>query len=149
MAFEGAVAPGAAAVTVFATVTLVGFFIVVVLPAVLTLIVGCDTVPAGVYVAVPDDAALTVAVLFVVVSATEPAGVKLPVDVGALPLNVGCDTVPAGVYVAVPDDAALTVAVLFVVALVVTVTLPAGVKLPVDVSALPLNVGCDTVPAGV
>ena len=37
-------------------------FTVVVLPAVPTLIVGADTFPSGVYVAVPEDALLTVAV---------------------------------------------------------------------------------------
>ena len=78
-----------------------------------------------------------------------PAGVNLPVDVVAEPVKVGCDTVPAGVYVAVPEAAALTVAVLFVVAFVETLTVPDGVNLPVDVVELPVNVGCETVPAGV
>jgi len=48
----------------------------------------------------------------------------------------------------VPLAAGLTAAVLLVVDLVVTVTVPSGVNLPVEDSALPLNVGLDTVPAG-
>ena len=75
-------------------------FTVVVEPALATLIVGALTEPAGVYVAVPDDAGDTVAVLFVVVfvlTETDPLGVNFPVDVSALPENVGCDTVPDGV----------------------------------------------------
>ena len=51
-------------------------------------------------------------------------------------------------YVTVPDTAD-TVAVLFVVAFVDTLTDPSGVNAPVDVSELPLNVGCVTVPDGV
>lgn len=42
---------------------------------------------------------------------------------------------------AVPLDAADTVAVLLLVALVVTVTVPSGVKLPVEVKLEPLKVG--------
>ena len=51
-----------------------------------------EIVPAGVYVAVPLEAALTVAVLFVVAfvdTDTEPAGVNVPVEVNVSPLNVG------------------------------------------------------------
>ena len=50
--------------------------------------------------AVPDDAALTVAVLFVVpfvVTETAPDGVNLPVLSVEEPVNEGFDTVPAGV----------------------------------------------------
>jgi hypothetical protein len=68
-------------------------------PAVFTLIDGAETLPAGVYVAVPlvGD---TVAVLFSVVlvdTETEPSGVMLP-DAEQDPFEkVGCDTDPAGV----------------------------------------------------
>ena len=65
-----------------------------------TVIVGVPTVPSGVYVAVPEAAGDTVAVLFVVVfvdTVTPPEGVNFPVEVMLLPVKVGCDTVPAGV----------------------------------------------------
>ena len=80
--------------------TFVMLFTVVVVPADATLIVGAETVPAGVYVAVPEVAAETVAVLFVVpfvVTETEPEGVNLPLDWVEEPVKVGVLTVPAGV----------------------------------------------------
>ena len=61
---------------------------------------------------------------------------------------VGAVTLPDGVYVVVPDDAGDTAAVLLVVALVVTVTLPEGVKLPPKVELEPVKVGFETVPFG-
>lgn len=118
-------------------------FTVVVAPAVFTLIVGVPTVPLGVYVVVPDAAADTVAVWFVVVfvvTVTDPLGVNDPVRVDESPVNVGWLTVPLGVYVAVPVVVE-TVAVLFSVAFVVTVTDPLGVNDPLNVSKLPVNVG--------
>jgi len=76
---------------------------VVVEPAVSTEIVGAATVPSGVYVAAPEFAGATVAVLLLVefvVTVTFPSGVNFPVEVVDDPVNVGYDTVPAGVYVA-------------------------------------------------
>lgn len=108
-----------------------------------TVVVLSDTappehVPAGVYVVVPLDAALTVAVLLPLVRDTLPAGVNVPVLVMELPVKVGWLTVPAGVYVAVPELAALTVVVLFSLD---NVTEPDGVNLPVLVVAVPVKVG--------
>jgi len=45
--------------------------------------VGCETVPPGVYVASPEEAALTVAVLLVVLRLIDPAGVYVPEAVTA------------------------------------------------------------------
>ena len=67
-------------------------FTVVVEPAVARLIVGAATEPLGVYVAVPEDAGETVAVLFDVAfveTLTLPDGVNVPVEVVAEPVNVG------------------------------------------------------------
>jgi hypothetical protein len=61
--------------------------------------VGCETVPFGVYVAVPV-AGLTLAVLFsLLLIDTEPEGVNEPDDVNELPVKVGFETLPDGVYV--------------------------------------------------
>ena len=87
-------------VSVGSVPTLVMLFTVVVDPAVATLMVGAETVPAGVYVAVPEEAALTVAVLFVVpfvVTETDPDGVNFPVLSVDEPVKEGFETVPAGV----------------------------------------------------
>ena len=86
-ALAGAVAPGAATAMVLATVTLEGFLTVVVLGV--TVMVGVETEPSGVYVAVPDAALLTAAVTLELVRLTLPLGVNAPVEVIALPLKVG------------------------------------------------------------